>query len=36
MNPVQKLANIPVWNEHWPTEKLLEEQETNPRSFERG
>ena len=36
MNPVQKLADIAVWSEHWPTEKLLEEQETNPRSFERG
>ena len=35
-NPSIKLQSIPVWEAHWPTSKLLEEQETNPRSFERG
>ena len=35
MNIIQKLPSLPVW-EKWPTAKLLEEKEINPRSFERG
>lgn len=36
MNPSLKLPSIPLWDAHWPTQKLLEEQDTNPRSFQRG
>ena len=35
MNPVMKLPSVPVWS-HWPTERLREEKETNPRSYSRG
>jgi hypothetical protein len=35
MNPSLKLSSVPPWS-HWPTPRLREEQETNPRSFERG
>lgn len=36
MNPRQNLAPIPVWEAHWSTERLREEEQSNPRSFRRG
>jgi hypothetical protein len=36
VNPRQNLAPIPVWEAHWSTERLREEEQSNPRSFRRG